>query len=453
MLRVLFKDFDLVVTMDEKFGNIKGGYVLVEDNIIKYVGSVEPEVESVDRVIDGRGKVLLPGFVNTHHHLYQSLTRSIGAVSGAKLFDWLRFLYGVWRNIDEEAVYVSAVVSIAEMMLSGVTTTTDHLYLVPEDNEAIFDAEIGAARLLGVRFHPTRGSMSLSVEDGGLPPRSVVQREDRILEHTVSLIQKYHDASKYSMLRIAVAPCSPFSVTETLMKESIKIADEYGVLLHTHLAETVDEDNYCMDRFGVRPVDYMQRLGWLREDVWFAHLVQLNEADIVKLSDAKVGMAHCPSSNMRLGSGIAPVVKMKDTGVKIGIAVDGSASNDTNNFIMEMRNALLLQRVKYGADSLMPEDVLKMGTVGGASVLHMDDYIGSISPQKAADIVAVRVDDIYHAGGQDDLVASVLLCDTKGVEFSMINGKIVIEGGALLDVDLESFIRKHNQISKKLSSR
>ncbi len=452
-MRVLFEDFELIVTMDDRLGNIEDGYVLVEDNIIKDVGRGKPQVDGVDRIIKGKGKILLPGFVNTHHHLYQSLTRSVKAVSGVKLFDWLRLLYDIWKNIDEEAVYVSAVISIAEMMLSGVTTTTDHLYLVPEDNEGVFDAEIEAAKLLGIRFHPTRGSMSLSVEDGGLPPKSVVQKEDRVLEHTVSLIQRYHDASKYSMLRIAVAPCSPFSVTGDLMIESTKVADEYGVLLHTHLAETVDEDEYCMQRFGLRPVDYMQRLGWLRSDVWFAHLVQLSDEDIAKLADAGVGMAHCPSSNMRLGSGIAPVTKMRNAGVKIGIAVDGSASNDMNNFIMEMRNALLLQRVKYGADSLMPEDVLRMGTMGGATVLHMEDYIGSISPQKAADLVVVRVDDIYHAGGQDDLVGSILLCDTKGVDFSMINGKVVVEDGRLLGIDLESFVQKQNRISWKIIGR
>jgi cytosine/adenosine deaminase-related metal-dependent hydrolase len=291
--------------------------------------------------------------------------------------------------------------------------------------------------------------MSLSKKDGGLPPDSVVQKDDEILAESENVINKYHDPSKYSMLRIALAPCSPFSVTPNLMKETVKLAEKYNVLLHTHLAETEDEEEYCLEKFGKRPVDYMEELGWLNPNVWFAHMVWLNDNDIEKLSKNDVGMAHCPSSNMRLGSGIAPVTKLKDK-IRIGIAVDGSASNDTNNMILELRNTLLLQRVKYGATAMTVRETLELGTIGGAKVLKMDDYIGKIAPNMAADFIGFKLDKLEFAGALHDPINTVLLCDPKQVDFSIINGNIKIFNGEFVDFEISEYIRLHNEISKKI---
>ncbi|QTA37641.1 8-oxoguanine deaminase [Thermosipho ferrireducens] len=442
----LFKNISFLYTFDETLGNIENGYILIEDNIIKKVGKNWENIKA-DEVYDMDGYVVIPGFVNTHHHLFQSLTR--GLAPDKKLFDWLVYLYEIWKYIDEEAVYISAVIAMYEMIKTGVTTTTDHLYLYPYGNNKLFDAEIEAALRTGIRFHPTRGSMSLSKKDGGLPPDSVVQKDEEILQESVRVIEKYHNSEKYSMLRIALAPCSPFSVTPELMIETVKLAEKYDVLLHTHLAETKDEEEYCLEKFGKRPVDYMEELGWLNSRVWFAHMVWLNDEDIEKLSKYNVGMAHCPSSNMRLGSGIAPIVKLKDK-IRIGIAVDGSASNDTNNMISEIRNALLLQRVRYGADALTVSEVLELGTMGGAKVLRMDDYIGKISPLMAADFIGFKMDKLEFAGGLSDPLNAIVLCDAKQVDLSVINGVIKIKDGEILDEDLELLINKHNSISKKL---
>lgn len=447
-MKILFSDVTLIGTMDDEGKEIESGFVYVNGNKIEYVGRKRPEGE-FDRVIDGRGKLMLPGFVNTHHHFYQSLFRNIKGVNDLPLFPWLTTLYEKWKNIDEEAVHISTIVAILEMMKSGVTTTTDHLYLVPENNNFIFDAQIEGAILTKVRFHPTRGSMSLSKKDGGLPPDSVVQTEEEILTHSEGLIDKYHDPEKYSMLRIALAPCSPFSVTPELMKETVKLAEKKDVLLHTHLAETLDEEKFCLEKFGKRPVDYMEELGWLNKRVWFAHLVHLTDEDIEKLARFDVGMAHCPTSNMKLGSGIASVFKLKDR-IRVGLAVDGSSSNDTGNFLMEIRNALLLQRVKYGADALTTREVLKMGSIGGARVLRMDDYIGSIEVGKAADLIMFDLNRLEFSGGLHDLLSIPVILDAGKVDFSMINGEIVIEEGEFTFIDERTYIEKQNKISKRL---
>ena len=447
-MKTLFKDVTLIGTMDKDGREIENGYLSVENGVITYVGDKEP-IDNFDRVIDGRGKLLLPGFVNTHHHFYQSLFRNIKEVNDLKLFDWLVFLYEKWKNIDEEAVYVSTIIAILEMMKSGVTTTTDHLYLVPYGNTKIFDAQIEAAKLTKIRFHPTRGSMSLSKKDGGLPPDSVVQRDEDILIHTEEMIKKYHNKNKYSMLRIAIGPCSPFSVTKNIMVESLNLAEKYDVLLHTHLAETLDEEIYCKEKFGLRPVELMESLGWLNKRVWFAHMVHLSDGDIEKLAKSDVGMAHCPTSNMKLGSGIARVTELKGK-IRIGLAVDGSSSNDTNNFILEIRNALLLQRVKYGSDSITSRDVLKFATIGGAEVLRMDDYIGSIEIGKSADIIMFDLNKLEFAGGLNDLISIPVFLDAKNVDFLMINGDILIENGNFVHIDERDYIERHNKISKKL---
>ena len=448
-MRTLFADFDLVATMDAVEREFEGGYVLVEDNRIVDVGSDATGIDA-DEVVLGRDKILLPGFVNVHHHLYQALFRNVPGASDAKLFDWLVFLYERWKGLDEEAMRVASAVACSELLLSGATTTTDHCYVFPRGGGAILDADIDGARQAGIRFHPCRGSMSLSKKDGGLPPDSVVQTEDEILRDSQRAIEKHHDAAPLAMLRIALAPCSPFSVTADLMRQTVTLAEEHGVLMHTHLAETRDEEVYCQRRFGVRPVDLMEDLGWLRDDAWFAHLVVLDDADIAKLSSAGVGMAHCPSSNMTLGSGVAPVTKLKETRVKIGLGVDGSASNDTSNMIREVRQAMLLQRVVYGADAMTAREALRMATVGGAEVLHRDDEIGSIEPGKAADLIAFDLSEIAFAGASSDPLAALVHCAADRVDLAMVNGTWRVRGGRLVDETLYDLIPRHNEISRRL---
>ena len=449
--RTLFADFELVATMDAADRELAGGYVLVEGNRIVDVGEDAAGIEA-DEVVRGAGKILLPGLVNTHHHLYQSLFRNVPGASDAKLFDWLVFLYERWKGLNEEAMRVAATIACSELLLSGATTTTDHCYVYPAGGGNILAADIEGAQRAGIRFHPCRGSMSLSKKDGGLPPDSVVQTEDEILADCQRMIEQYHEPGPFAMLRIALAPCSPFSVTADLMRESVKLAKETGVLLHTHLAETVDEEAYCLRRSGMRPVDLMEDLGWLRDDVWFAHLVVLNEPDIAKLSAANVGMAHCPSSNMTLGSGIAPVTKMKNTGIKIGLAVDGSASNDTSNMIREVRQAMLLQRVQYGADALSAREALRMATIGGAEVLHREDEIGSIEVGKAADLIAFDLNDVAFAGAHADPLAAIVHCAADRVDFAVVNGEWRVRDARLVDESILDLIPVHNRLSKELTA-
>jgi len=447
--RTLFADFDCIVTMDAADREWVGGYVLVEGNRIVDVGQ-DPTGIDADEIVRGTGKILLPGMVNTHHHLYQSLFRNVPGASEAKLFDWLVFLYERWKRLREDAMRVAATVACSELLLSGATTTSDHCYLYPKGGGNILAADIEGAQTAGIRFHPCRGSMSLSKKDGGLPPDSVVQTEDEILRDCQRMIEQYHDPRPLSMLRIALAPCSPFSVTSDLMRESVRLADETGVLLHTHLAETHDEEAYCLRRSGRRPVDLMDELGWLRDDVWYAHLVVLNASDIAKLSSARVGMAHCPSSNMVLGSGIAPVADLHTTEINIGLGVDGSASNDTSNMIREVRQAMLLQRVKYGADALSARDVLRMATIGGARVLHREEEIGSIEAGKAADLIGFDLRDIAFAGAHSDPVAAIVHCAADRVDFSMVNGAWRVREGKLVDESILDLIPEHNRLSKEL---
>jgi len=449
-MRTLLAGFELVATMDAEARELAGGYVLVEGNRIVDVGTDASGVEA-DRIVSGAGKVLLPGFVNTHHHLYQSLYRNVPGASDAKLFDWLVFLYERWKHLDEEAMRVASAVACSELLLSGATTTTDHCYVYPQGKGDILGADIEGAREAGIRFHPCRGSMSLSKKDGGLPPDSVVQTEDAILRDCQRAIEQYHDPEPLAMLRIALAPCSPFSVTLELMRASVTLAEENGVLLHTHLSETHDEESFCKKRFGMRPVDLMEDLGWLRDDVWFAHLVVLNESDIAKLSQARVGMAHCPSSNMILGSGIAPVTALKETDVKIGLAVDGSASNDTSNMIREVRQAMLLQRVANGADAITAREALQMATIGGARVMHRESEIGSIEVGKAADLIAFDLNDIALAGSHADPLAAIVHCAANRVDFSMVNGEWRVRDGRLVDEAIYDLVPIHNDISMRLT--
>ena len=450
-MKTLIKNIHTLASFDKHGTELKDAWVSIENNVIKGVGKGDLPKDVFDKVIDAKNMLILPGFVNTHHHFYQSLFRAVPEVQDAKLFDWLTFLYERWKYIDEEAVKVSTVIAILEMMKSGVTTTTDHLYLFPKGHPNLYDSEVEGAKLTGVRFYGTRGSMSLSKKDGGLPPDSVVQTVDEILKDYERVVNLYHDPEPYSMSRVALAPCSPFSVTRDLMVLTRDFAEAHDILIHTHLAETKDEEQFCVEQFGRRPVDYMEDLGWLSDRAWFAHVVHVSDADIEKLSESKAGMAHCPSSNMRLGSGVAPVYKMKNTNMRIGLGVDGSSSNDTGNFLLEIRNALLLQRVAFGESALTAREALKLATMGGASVLRWDNEIGSIEVGKAADMIGFNLQDrLEFAGGLSDPVAAIVFCDAKQVDFSMINGKVVIDDGHFVAIDEEEFIRKQNAISKKL---
>ena len=448
MPTLLLRNAELILTMDDKKTRFRNGGIFVRDNFIEAVGPTENLPPTADTIIDASGMIVLPGLVNTHHHLYQTLTRVVPKAQNAKLFDWLVTLYPIWARLTSEAVYISALVGMAELLLSGCTTTTDHLYIFP--NDVSLDDEIRAAREIGIRFHPCRGGMSLGRSKGGLPPDEVVQTEEEILADCERLIRAYHDPSPGSMCRIALAPCSPFSVTPELMRDTAQMARRYGVLLHTHLAETLDEENFCLEKYKMRPLDYMAKLGWLGDDVWFVHVVHVNQRDIKILAETGTGVAHCPSSNMRLGSGIAPVVEMLKTGVKVGLAVDGSASNDSSNMLGEARQALLLQRVRYGADSISAEEVLEMATRGGAKVLGRED-IGSLEPGKAADFIGIRLERLEYAGASvHDPVASLVFCSPVKVDLAVVNGRVVVEDGKLLTVDLEEIVRRHNAIARRM---
>ncbi len=455
MTRLLVENAEVLVTMDRERREIENGAVLMRDNRVELVGGsaelrVRLEADGIepDRRIDASGCIVIPGLVNCHHHLYQTLTRSIGTAEGKSLFDWLQTLYPIWGQMDAEAVYVSARLGLAELMLSGATTVADHLYLFP--NGARLDDEIRAARELGVRFHPTRGSMSLGQSQGGLPPDSVCEDEAGILADCERVIAEFHDPEPLSMLRIGLAPCSPFSVTPRLMRDSAELARRHpGVRLHTHLAETIDENRFCEALFGMRPLPYLQSLGWTGDDVWFAHMVHPDSDEIGMLAETLSGVCHCPSSNMILASGIAPVREMCDRGVRVGLGVDGSASNDSNQLLGEARQAMLLQRVGWpgfesSADRFSAREALELATLGGAAVLGRDD-IGSLEPGKAADLVAYRIDGIQHAGAGGDRVAGLLTCAPVNAWYSVINGRVVIERGEISGLDLPALIKQHNQ--------
>jgi cytosine/adenosine deaminase-related metal-dependent hydrolase len=459
---LLLSGAEVLVTHDDAGREIRDGALLLRGGWIERVGSraelaawiaEAPAERGPDRTIDVRGCVLLPGLINGHHHLYQTLTRSIGTGGGLALFDWLKKLYPIWGRMDAEAVYLSARLGLCELLLSGATTVADHLYMFP--NGARLDDEIRAAAELGVRFHPTRGSMSVGESRGGLPPDRLVEDEDAILADCERVIGRFHDPEPGSMLRIGLAPCSPFSVSAELMRESARLARRHRqVRLHTHLGETADEDRYCLATFGMRPVDYAESLGWLGDDVWFAHMVHPGDGDIGKLAHSCSGVCHCPSSNMILASGIAPVRAMIDRGVRVGLGVDGSASNDGNHLLGEARQAMLLQRVGWPgfesrADRMSAREALRLATRGGASILGRDD-LGSLEAGKAADMVAFRIDDLQHAGGQSDPVAALLSCAPATAWLSVINGRVVVEDGRIAGIDLPALVRRHNAAAARL---
>jgi cytosine/adenosine deaminase-related metal-dependent hydrolase len=450
MTTLLIKHADVLLAMDAGRRVIRDGGIYARENVIEQVGPTWQLPATADRVIDASGRIVLPGLVNTHHHLYQTLTRNIPAVQDAELFDWLKVLYRVWGELTEEGVYWSARVGLAELLLSGCTTSSDHLYLYP--NDCAIDAEIKAAQELGIRFQPCRGSMSLGTSRGGLPPDSLVEGEEEILADCERVISRYHDPKPYAMCRIVLAPCSPFSVTPELMGETRAMAQRHGVYCHTHLAETRDEEGFCREKFGCRPLSYAQRLGWLGEDVWFAHAIHLNDDEVKLLAETKSGVAHCPTSNMRLGSGIAPVRDMVEAGVKVGLAVDGSASNDSSHMLAEVRQAMLLQRIRYGAAGFSATQALEAAIRGGAAVLGRDD-IGSLEPGKAADIVAFRLDCLDYAGALHDPVAALVFCAPQKVDLSVIDGRVVVQDGAVSGLDIREAVSAQNRMAKEMVAR
>lgn len=446
MSTLLLKHADLLVTMDAERRSIADGGLSVQDNAIVQVGATAGLPETADTVIDARGMIILPGLVNTHHHLYQTLTRCIAQDS--VLFDWLTALYPIWARLTPDAVYVSAKIGLAELLLSGCTTSSDHLYVYP--NGSRIDNEIQAAVELGIRFTATRGSMSLGQSKGGLPPDSCVEDEELILRDSRRAIEQFHQGKKFGMVHVALAPCSPFSVTADLMRESAVLARSYGVRLHTHLAETKDEESFCLEKFSARPVDYIQSLGWTGEDVWHAHCVCLDQSEIELFARTGSGVAHCPTSNMRLASGISPVRAMRDAGVRVGLGVDGSASNDCSHLLAEARQAILLQRmVGPNPAALGAQEALEIATLGGASVLGRKD-IGALAPGMAADFIGYRLEQLDFAGALHDPLAALVFCTPQKVDLSVINGRVRVKDQQIVDLDLSALVARHNAISKRM---
>jgi cytosine/adenosine deaminase-related metal-dependent hydrolase len=455
-MRTLIHGARLVATMDDAGSRHPGGWVAVSDARIQALGGPPaPAPGGFDRVIDARGKIVLPGLVNTHHHLPQTLTRNVPRVQEAPLFQWLVELYEVWRGVDADAVDAAARVGLGELLLTGCTTTTDHLYLFPRGQDRLIDVEITAARDLGIRFHPTRGSMSRGRAQGGLPPDDVVQDEETILEDCRRLIREYHDARPGAMTRVALAPCSPFSVTDDLMRRTADLAREQGVRLHTHLAETKDEETYCLETAGVRPVEYVRRLGWLGRDVWMAHCVHLNAEEVALFGETGTAVAHCPTSNFRLGSGIAPVRDLLRAGVPVGLGVDGSASNDSSNLMAEVRQAMLAHRLDPDTRRwITAEDALRMATRGGAACLGREDEIGRLQAGYCADLILVETRRLSYAGASSDPLAALVFTPfPEPVDTVMVNGRIVVEGGELLGLDVPALVARANGIAEGLLRR
>ncbi|WP_027793740.1 8-oxoguanine deaminase [Paraburkholderia acidipaludis] len=444
---LLVRNADVLVTMDGARREIRGGGLYVEDNRIVAVGAADELPDTADDVLDLSGHLVMPGLVNTHHHMYQSLTRAVPAAQDAELFGWLTNLYKIWANLTPEMIEVSTLTAMAELLLSGCTTSSDHLYIYP--NGSRLDDSIRAAQQIGMRFHASRGSMSVGQKDGGLPPDAVVETEDAILADTQRLIETYHDEGRYAMLRVVVAPCSPFSVSRDLMRESAKLARHYGVSLHTHLAENVNDIAYSREKFGMTPAEYAEDLGWVGRDVWHAHCVQLDEHGIGLFGRTGTGVAHCPCSNMRLASGIAPVKKMRLAGVPVGLGVDGSASNDGAQMVAEARQAMLLARVGFGPDAMTAREALEIATLGGAQVLGRDD-IGALAPGMVADFIAFDLRQPQFAGALHDPVAALVFCAPSQVALSVIGGRVVVKEGVLQTVELGPVIERHNRLAAQL---
>jgi 8-oxoguanine deaminase len=451
MTSLLIREADCLIAMDDADSRWAGGGLYVVDNVIRQVGPSSELPQEADWTIDARDMLILPGMVNTHHHFIQTLTRNLPAAQDANLFDWLRIHYPIWAGLTPEAVYVSSKTAMAELILSGCTTSSDHTYLWP--NGASVDDQIRAAADMGFRFHAARGSMSVGESKGGLPPDYLVESEDQVLSDSQRVLERHHNPRPYAMVRIVLAPCSPFSVSRDLMQESLALARDYGVCSHTHLAETLDEAAYCREKFGRTPVEFAEELGWVGPDVWHAHMVRPAQDEIIRLGRSHTGIAHCPSSNMRLASGIAPVRLLQQAGARVGLGVDGSASNDGSHMLAEARQAMLLQRVSGNPAAMTAFEALRMATRGGAAVLGRDD-IGCLAPGMAADVIGYRLDRLALAGGAvHDPLASLVFCHPPGVDLSVINGRVRVMEGRLLDTDLDDLVRQHNDIARRLVTR
>ncbi|MES2038099.1 MAG: 8-oxoguanine deaminase [Pseudomonadota bacterium] len=448
MASLLIKNARVVVTMDDTRREISNGAVFIIDNVIVQVGASADLPQTADEVIDATDHVVMPGLINTHHHMYQSLTRVIPAAQNGELFNWLTNLYPIWANLTPEMVQVSTQAAMAELILSGCTTSSDHLYIYP--NGCQLDHSLQAAQEIGMRFHAARGSMSVGQSKGGLPPDRVVEDEACILRDTQRLIETYHDSSRHAMQRIVVAPCSPFSVSRDLMRESAKLARNYGVSLHTHLAENANDIAYSREKFNMTPAEYAEDCGWVGHDVWHAHCVQLDDDGIYMFARTGTGIAHCPCSNMRLASGIAPIRKMLDAGVSVGLGVDGCASNDSGHMLGEVRQAMLLQRVGFGPDAMTARQALEVATLGGAKVLNRDD-IGALKPGMSADIVMFNLKQIGYAGAWHDPVAALVFCTPSDVAYSIINGRVVVREGQITSIDLPVVMERHNRLAHQLA--
>lgn len=451
MPTLLLKNADVLVTMDAQRREIPGGGVFVRDGVIEAVGPSGELPETADTVVSLAGCVALPGLVNTHHHMYQSLTRAVPGAQDAELFAWLRRLYPIWAGLTPEMIRVSTLTAMAELILSGCTTSSDHLYIYP--NGARLDDSIEAAAEIGMRFHAARGSMSVGESRGGLPPDRLVEDEDAILKDTQRLIETWHDPARHAMRRIVVAPCSPFSVSRDLMREAAKLARGHGVALHTHLAENDNDVAYSREKFGMTPAEYAESLGWVGPDVWHAHCVKLDAPGIGVFARSGTGVAHCPCSNMRLASGIAPIPAMRAAGVPVGLGVDGSASNDAAHLLGETRQAMLLARVGFGPAAMSARQALELATLGGARVLGRDD-IGALAPGMSADVAAFATGGLDLAGAAvHDPVAALLFCTPRNVRHAVIGGKVVVSDGQLLPVDLPALIERHNRLARELVGR
>jgi len=452
MNALLIRNALRVATFDDEGRELSGADVLIEGNRITAVGQSLAAPEGA-RIIEAGTMVCLPGFINCHHHLFQTLTRAVPKVQNAELFEWLTTLYEIWREITPEMVYLSALAGLGELLLTGCTTTSDHLYLYPRlSDPRLIDAEIRAARELGIRFHPTRGCMTRGRALGGLPPDDIVQTEDEILADCERVVAMYHDPAPDAMLKIALAPCSPFSVDENTMCEIASLARRHGLRLHTHMAETFDEERYCQEKYGMRPLAWAEKIGWLGPDVWFAHAVHLTDDEARQMAQTGTGVAHCPASNMRLGSGVAPVPLMLREGVPTGLGVDGSASNDTSDMWGEARNALLLHRVHGGAAAIDARAILRMATRGGARVLGYD-RLGRIEPGAIADIILISTDKIGFAGAMHDPVAALLFTgDSHIVDYTIVNGRVVVENGRLCHANEQDITHRLNESAAQILS-
>jgi cytosine/adenosine deaminase-related metal-dependent hydrolase len=447
---LLVHDAELLATVDGARREVPGGWVAVTGGVVTGVGGPADPPPAAVRRVDARGCLVTPGLVNTHHHLYQNLTRAFAPALTGGLFEWLGTLYPLWARLDEEAAHVSAYVGLTELALSGCTTSTDHLYVHPRGGGDLISAEVTAARELGVRFSPTRGSMSLSVEDGGLPPVSVVQDDDEILADSERLVAAHHDRAPHAMTRIALAPCSPFSVSPALMRRTAELAEVLDVRLHTHLCETQDEDAFCLAAFGRRPVDHHADVGWLSDRTWLAHVVWPSAEEVVRLGAAGVGAAHCPSSNMVLGSGLAPVAELRAAGAPVGLGVDGSSSADSASLWLEARTAMLQGKLRHGAGAMSARDALEMATRGGAACLGRTGEVGELTVGACGDLVVWPLEGPAFAGALSDPVEAWLRCGPVAARHTVVAGRFVVEDGVPVHAGLAEQLAVHRRVSARV---